>query len=104
MACFLAPTTAAIITTAIRKKFPSKYHLDWLITMLWGGVVMLAVEHMSHGEVIPYPPFLTAGFSEVLPELLKVGVPMTFAITLVWATMVLVARVMSKKKIQTVTT
>ncbi|MFH1639261.1 MAG: hypothetical protein ABIB93_02990 [Chloroflexota bacterium] len=99
MACFLAPTVAAIATTAIRKRISPKYHLDWLIAMLWGGVIMLAVEHISHKELVPYPPFLTAGLSEVLPEILKVGVPMTLAIVLVWAIMVLVAKNMSKKKI-----
>jgi len=68
---------------------------------------MLAVEHIAHREVVPYPPFLTAGLSEVLPEILKVGVPMTFAIVLVWAVMVLVANKAAKireKKIQIITT
>ena len=85
----------------------AKYHLDWLIAMLWGGVIMLAVEHIAHGEVVLYPPFLTAGVSEVLPEILKVGVPMTIAIVSVWAVVVLVANKAAKmreKKIQTITT
>lgn len=103
MACFLAPTTAVIITTAVRKKISPKYHLDWLIAMLWGGAAMLAVEHISHGEVIPYPPFLTAGFSKVLPEILKAGVPMTFAIVLAWAAMVLASRIISEKKTRILT-
>jgi len=107
VACFLAPATAAIITTAVRKRMSAKYHLDWLIAMLWGGVIMLAVEHIAHGEVVLYPPFLTAGVSEVLPEILKVGVPMTIAIVSVWAVVVLVANKAAKmreKKIQTITT
>jgi len=98
MACFLAPATAAIITTTVRKKIAPKYHLDWLNTMLWGGVIVLAVEHIVHKEVVPYPPFLTAGFSKVLPEILKVGVPMIFAVTLVWAVMVLVIRIINDEK------
>jgi len=107
MACFLAPAAAAIITTGVRKKITRKYHLDWLNAMLWGGVIMLAVEHIAHGEVVLYPPFLTAGFSKVLPEILKVGVPMTIAIVAVWAVIVLVANRLAKereKKVQVIET
>ena len=97
MACFVVPTAAAIVTTVAGKKVPEKYHLNWLNSMLWGGVAMLAVEHISHGEVVLYPPFLTAGFPEVLPEMLKVGVPMTLIIFLIWGVMVAVAERMSKR-------
>ncbi|MBN2208321.1 MAG: hypothetical protein JW759_03385 [Candidatus Coatesbacteria bacterium] len=107
MACFLAPAAAAMITTTARKRVSAKYHLDWLMAMLWGGVIMLAVEHIAHREVILSPPFLTAGVSEVLPEILKVGIPMTIAIVLVWAAMALVANKAAEvreKRIQTITT
>jgi hypothetical protein len=77
-----------VITTVLRKKFPQKYHINWLNVLLWGGVVMLAVEHIAHGEIVPYPPFLTAGLSEVLPEMLKIGVPMALISTLIWSGMV----------------
>jgi len=97
MACFAVPTAAAIVTTAIGKKVPKEYHLDWLNSMLWGGVVMLTVEHIAHKEIVPYPPFLTAGLSEVLPEMIKVGVPMTIVIFLIWGIMVAIAAVTSKK-------
>ena len=97
MACFLVPTGAAIVTTAIGKKVPEKYHLNWLNSMLWGGVVMLAVEHIAHKEIVLYPPFLTAGISEVLPEMLRVGVPMTLAIFLIWGIMVAVAAIAAKR-------
>jgi len=97
MACFLVPTGAAIVTTAMGKKIPEKYHMDWLNSMMWGGVVMLAVEHIAHGEIVPYPPFLTAGLHEVLPEMLRVGVPMTLSIFLIWGVMVAVAARMSKR-------
>ena len=98
MACFVVPTGVAIVTTALRKKVPEDLHLDWLNSMLWGGVVMLAVEHVSHGEVVPYPPFLTAGLHEVLPEMLRVGVPMALAIFLIWGIMVTAAAMMSKRE------
>ena len=97
MACFAVPTVAAVVTTAIGKKVPEKYHLDWLNSMLWGGVVMLAVEHIAHGEVVLYPPFLTAGLPEVLPEMIKIGVPMTLCIFLIWGVMVAVAATLDKK-------
>jgi hypothetical protein len=97
MACFVVPTAAAIVTTVTGKKVPERYHLNWLNSMLWGGVAMLVVEHISHGEVVLYPPFLTAGFPEVLPEMLRVGVPMTLIIFLIWWVMVAVAARMSKR-------
>lgn len=108
MACFLAPTAAAIITTSIRKKIPSKYHLEWLNAMLWGGAVMLAVEHVTHGEIVPFPPFITAmqnpaDIPVMLSELATVGGAMTLAIVLVWAVMVFAASKMTRtneKKIQ----
>ncbi|MBN1914242.1 MAG: hypothetical protein JW788_07590 [Candidatus Omnitrophica bacterium] len=97
MACFLVPAGAAIVTTAINKKIPEKYHINWLNSMLWGGVIMLAVEHVSHGEIVLYPPFLTAGIIEALPEMMHVGIPMAAAIFVIWGVMVTAAAVMNKK-------
>ena len=96
MACVVVPTAAAIVTTVIGKKVPEKYHMGWLNSMMWGGAVMLAIEHIAHGEIVLYPPFLTAGIHEVLPEMLRVGVPMTLAIVLIWGVMVAVATRMSR--------
>jgi len=101
MACFLAPTTAAIITTSLRKKIPQKYHLEWLNAMLWGGVVMLAVEHIAHKEIVPYPPFLTAmknpaDLPLMLKEIATIGLPMTIAIFAVWGIMILIANTATK--------
>ncbi|HCU22005.1 MAG TPA: hypothetical protein DF698_03775 [Candidatus Atribacteria bacterium] len=112
MACFLAPTAAAIITTSIRKKVSPKYHLEWLNAMFWGGVIMLAVEHVTHGEVVFYPPFLTAmqnpaDIPVMLQEIATIGGAMTITIIAVWAIIVLVANKATKiheKKIQIVTT
>jgi hypothetical protein len=88
MACFLVPMAVAIFTTAFAKKFSPKMHINWLNWMLWGGVLMLAVEHLAHEEIVPYFPFLTAGFEEILPELLTVGLPMALAIIAIWLVMV----------------
>jgi hypothetical protein len=97
MACFLVPTAAAIVTTAVSKKVPEKLHFNWLNSMLWGGVVMLAIEHIAHKEVVLYPPFLTAGLPEVWPEMMRVGIPMTLVIFLIWAIMVAVAAIISRR-------
>ena len=97
MACFLVPAGAAIVTTVVGKKASEKYHFNWLNSMLWGGVVMLAIEHIAHREIVLYPPFLTAGLSEVLPEMLRVGIPMTLAIFLIWGVMVAVAARVSRR-------
>lgn len=97
MACFLVPAGTAIVTTALRKKIPEKLHIDWLNKMLWGGTIMLMVEHIAHKEVVLYPPFLTAGLPEIMPELIKIGLPMTISVCLVWAIMVIVATAHNKK-------
>lgn len=101
MACFLVPMTTAVVTTVTRKKFPEKLHINWLNTMLWGGAIMSAVEHVINGEIVPYPPFLTAGLSSVLPEMLKVGVPMTLSIFVVWGVMLGVEALRNKKFVRT---
>jgi hypothetical protein len=85
MACFLVPMGLGIITTLLARFFPKRLNISWLNAMLWGAVAMLMVEHVAHGEIIPYPPFLTAGILEVLPEMLSVGGPMTLASVSFWA-------------------
>ncbi|MEO0070555.1 MAG: hypothetical protein ABIK39_00500 [candidate division WOR-3 bacterium] len=109
MACFLVPAAAGIATTALKKKFPAEFHPEWLNSMLWGGVAMLAVEHFSHGEVVPYPPFLTAmknpsEVSVMLKEMLTVGGTMTLAIFAVWLILVAVSKKMPGKSKVTVKT
>jgi hypothetical protein len=89
MACFLVPTVAAIITTSVKKKAAPKLKLEVLNLMLWGGAAMSIVDHIINREVVPYPPFFTSGLSAIPLELLRVGVPMTLAIVLIWAVMVL---------------
>jgi len=102
MACFLAPAAAAVITTGFRKKIPEYYHIGWLNSMLWGGVMMLAVEHITHGEIIFYPPFLTAIKNPantwiMLTEIVHVGGPMLLAIFTAWTVLVVISNFNSKK-------
>lgn len=96
MACFIAPMTLAIGTTIFRKKVPEALKISWLNIMIWGGAIMLAVEHIAHGEIILYPPFLTAmqtpaEIPMMLQEMLTVGGSMTLAIVFVWIVMVVVS-------------
>ncbi|MFH0818819.1 MAG: hypothetical protein V1898_02380 [Patescibacteria group bacterium] len=96
MACFTAPAVAAIVVTGFKKRIDPKYHIDWLISMFWGGVLMLAVEHIAHGEIVFYPPFLTAMKNPadtitMLKEIVTVGGAMTLAIIAFWSVLVLIA-------------
>lgn len=96
MACFSAPTAVAIVTTAFRKKIPKKYHINWLNGMLWGGTAGLALEHVAHGEIVPYFPFLTAMKSAedtavMVQEIITIGGGMLVACVVVWVLMLLVA-------------
>lgn len=70
--------------------------LSWLSRLLWGGVFLLVIEHIWHGEVVLWPPFLTAmrNPSEIpimLHEMATVGTSMAIFVTLTWAVMVTVA-------------
>lgn len=126
MACFLVPTAEAIVTTIIghnvksREKaetlkrkssgvclsdtagVPFSRKLSWLTNMLWGGALLLAFEHVWHGEVVPWFPFLTAAANPkdtaaMLHEMSTVGVSMAILVTAVWGVMVLAANVIEKR-------
>ena len=81
MACFLVPAAEAVVSTALEKgaenkeaqeekdedqgeekvtKISLSRKLKWLRYLLLGGSVLLAFEHVWHGEVVPWFPFLTA--------------------------------------------
>lgn len=107
MGCFIVPGIEAIITTALARAMgrerAERLKLNWLNTMLWGGVFLLLIEHMWHGEVVPWPPFLTAmeNPSEVgvmLHEMATVGVAMALTVTAVWGVMVALASRVSLKR------
>jgi hypothetical protein len=118
MACFLVPTGEAIVMTVVQKVIEKREkknggekstgigikwsrRLSWLNKMLWGGSLMLALEHVWHGEVIASPPFLTAMKSAadtatMLHEIATVGVAMAVSVTAVWGIMILVAEIKAK--------
>ena len=66
MACFIAPLAEAIAVTAIRKSglkagnAPFLRRLPDLEKMLWGGTLMLIVDHIINGELTWAFPFFTA--------------------------------------------
>lgn len=122
MACFLVPAAEAIVTTVaskvikqkekesvslpentinetVRTKFSAK--LGWLNNMLWGGSALLAFEHIWHGEIVPYFPFLTAvsngEITEMLSEMGSTGVMMAAIVTAAWAGMVAISSLAEKK-------
>ena len=88
----------AIVTSAYRKVNEKsiktadsalKRQIPALEKMLWGGTVMLIVDHIINGELTWQYPFFTAletgGFPVMLRELLTVGVPMSLVLTAIWA-------------------
>lgn len=102
MACFVAPLVQAIATTAYRKFGARRPGNVWtaslptLEKMLWGGSIMLIIDHILNGELVWRFPFFTAlgkagGGEVMLREILTVGIPMCVAVTLVWALIVLVS-------------
>lgn len=104
MACFLVPTAIGILTAAFKKRFPEEWHVNWLNALLWGGVVMLAVEHIAHQEVVLWPPFLTAmnnaaDIPVMLKEMVTIGGMMTLAIICVWMGMVFMAHHLSGARV-----
>ena len=128
MACFLVPVTEAIVTTVAQKviekhektagiqcvagdktyeyeKTPFSKKLGWLNKLLWGGSLLLAFEHVWHGEVVPFFPFLTAAAdpaeaSVMLHEMGTVGVSMAVIITVVWTGMLLVSNSLEKRALK----
>lgn len=118
MACFLVPMGEAIVATAVQKVVENRekkvggertrktglswsQRLSWLNKLLWGGTILLALEHVWHGEVVPWPPFLTAmgNPAEVAPmlhEMAIFGGAMAITITVVWGIMILIAELKAK--------
>lgn len=115
MACFIAPVTEAVVTTIIKKsvdkkaekehkeiKNPFLKRLNLLNNMLWGGSALLAFEHIWHGEVTPWFPFLTnmsnpADAAQMFFEIATSGVAMAVLTTAVWAGIVSMLHAMEKQ-------
>lgn len=132
MGCFLVPGAEAIVTTiathvvkkAEKNIVPERYEvcshdgkiqqvekitfskkLGWLNKMLIGGSGLLMFEHVWHGEVVPFFPFLTAAndpaeFSALLAEMSTAGVTMAALVTAVWGCMVVASNAIEKRAIR----
>ncbi len=128
MACFLVPAAEAVITTVAAKvmkskekeesvkvsladgsveeaaKIPFSAKLGWLNKLLWGGSALLAFEHVWHGEVVPFFPFLTAVESgetaEMLAEMGSAGVTMAALVTVTWLGMLGVSALIEKRALR----
>ena len=125
MACFIIPGIEAAAVTAasriIKSKEQKKLSADTevkfdentlknskadkfksLSAMLWGGSALLAFEHLWHGEIEPFFPFLTAmgnkeDMMEMFSEMSTVGVSMAVAVTSVWGLFTVVASKLRNK-------
>ncbi len=107
MACFLAPMALAIIMTIFQiatrhSDLAHKLKLSTLNSLLWGGVVLLAAEHVYHGEITAWAPYLTAMSSPadtavMLSEIATIGGSMTAAISLTWVGTLAVTSLMNKR-------
>ena len=69
--------------------------LAYLELMLFAGSFILAIEHIIHGEIVPFPPFFTAisegGTIDMLKEMGTIGVSMLAALVVTWGIGVLVS-------------
>lgn len=128
MACFVVPAAEAVVTTVVHKvitakekkeritslqhgdlstKIPFSHKLKWLNNMLWGGSALLAFEHIWHGEVTPWFPFLSAAESasetaEMLHEMSTAGVAMAVLVTGVWLGIATISSFIEKRPQQNI--
>lgn len=127
MACFLVSAAEAAIVTVASKvvakneketkeikltldgvnvesahKIPFSQKLKWLSNLQWGGAALLAFEHLWHGEIQPFFPFLSAmgdptDAAQMLHEMSTVGVSMAVLTTVAWAGMLGVSAMIEKR-------
>ena len=124
MACFVVPVAEAIVANIaanvierreekkallisekveLKKNSVSK-SIRQLSHFLYGGSALLAFEHVWHGEVTPWAPFLTAAQSAqetriMLQEMATVGVTMALAVTAVWGIVTYARKRMEKTSV-----
>lgn len=126
MACFVVSATVGIGVSVARHivkhhekklelegktQLPEKFGSDikwsqklaYLELTLFSGSFLLAIEHILHGEVVPFPPFLTAAsnpadLAEMLTEMGTVGFAMLAILLVAWGVGVLIADYFKFKK------
>ncbi len=99
MCCFFVPTAEAAVLVASAfvlgksgRVFAQNaaFHCRRLSFLLFGGSLLLAIEHLWHGELIFSPPFITAMKSAedtevMIHEIATVGVAMAVLVTAAYA-------------------
>lgn len=116
MGCFVVPAGEAVVVEIAKKILSqNKYNQikensfvkksKWLTNLLWGGSVLLAFEHVWHGEIVPFFPFFTAAynpgdFARMLHEMATVGGSMAGLITCVWIGMVVVSNAIENRGVE----
>ena len=122
MACFVVPAAEAVVTTVAAhvlknkeskcevQNLPAEEHMTWsshvrkLSNFLWGGSALLAFEHVWHGEVVPFFPFLiavrTGDTAEMLAEMGSAGVTMAVLVTVAWVGMLVVSSIVEKRALR----
>lgn len=127
MACFVVPMAEAMVATTVSKVLIKKEEqksmqeiedgfindtgscrigarqIKKLSNFLWGGSGLLAFEHLWHGEIVPYFPFLTAAnnpadFAQMIHEMSTVGVTMAVVVTLFWSVLTFIEMKGTNKK------
>ena len=110
MACFTAPLAGAAVAAVVQKaaggkasRNPFLRKLHWLVKMALGGSFLLAIEHIYHGEITTFPPFLTAmkdpaDTQEMLHEIMTVGVSMAVLLLVAWIGMVVVSEIVEHRR------
>ena len=127
MACFVVPMAEAMVATVVSKVLIKKEEqksmqeiedgfindtgscrigarqIKKLSNFLWGGSGLLAFEHLWHGEIMPYFPFLTAAnnpadLTKMLHEMSTVGVTMAVVVTLFWGVLTFIEMKGTNKK------
>ena len=130
MACFTVPAVEAIVVAVAAKviekkekepvtvnlpaqggqietvqKTPFSRKLKWLSWLQLGGCVLLLFEHIWHGEIVPWFPFLSAmadpnDAAEMFHEMATVGVTMAILTTVVWIGMLIVSSLIEKRALK----
>lgn len=98
MACFTACVAEALVAYGVKKVVAKSNHqkvrafsdkIQKLINLLLSGSFLLLIEHVWHGEIVPFYPFLTAANDPestrvMINEILTVGLSMDLTVTSVW--------------------
>ena len=108
MACFVVPMGEAVVTTIAKKSLKKHENLSEklgiLNKMLWGGSGLLAFEHLWHGEISPFFPFLTAAAdasdrAQMLSEMATTGSAMALLVTVVWGVVIIMSDKIRKRNV-----